>query len=174
MFASFEMQACEFGRSKQRGWLRARTATTILAAVLVWLASGCAATLIAPYDQKSVDRTTEISKSIIGLYQQLLSTEPEKRAALVKGPLAPRYDEIATQIRVHLLLESARAKNSESTTIATTLLDSWQEFSAHQRSPKDDALTNATLNVQRQILERELRSALVAEESKKLGGGADK
>ena len=150
---------------------------SLLALLLVaWLAllSACAVSWVSSYDKAAVDRSTEISKNALGLYQQLLNTEPGKRAAAVNGALAPRYGEIETQIRVHLLIEQARAKNAESVSIAGNLLESWRKFAASHRSGESTALTNATLDVERGILERHLRSAFIAEEAKKLGGGAAK
>ena len=90
------------------------------------------------------------------------------------GALRTRYGEVETRIRVRLLQEQARANNADSRSIVSNLFDSWQRFSSHHQSGASDALTDATLNAERSILERHLRAALVAEESKKLGGNAGK
>jgi hypothetical protein len=145
-----------------------------LAVTLLWLLSSCAVMFVSLYDKQSVERSTEISKQSLALYQQLLATEPTKRRDAVAGPLGKKFGEIETQIRVHLLLEQARAKNKESIDISTNLLASWQKFSANHLSGDHTALSDATLNIERGILERHLRSALIAEESKKLGGGAER
>lgn len=143
---------------------------------IVWLGflalvlSGCAVTWVSPYEKSSVERTTEISKNILSLYQSMLATELDKRADALKGGLQTKHGDIETQIRLHLLLEQARTKNSESVTIATNLLASWQAFSKNHQSKDPTALGDAALTVERGILERHLRAALIAEESKKLGG----
>ena len=151
-----------------------RPVALFAAAVLALVVSGCAVMWVANYDKESVDRTTEISKSILKLYQELLSIDPAKRAAAVSGPLGTRHGDIETQIRLHLLREQARAKNTESTTIAGNLLESWRKFSANHRSSDPSALNDTTLNIERGVLERHLRAAFIAEEAKKLGGGAEK
>lgn len=155
---------------------RVRRRSSILAffttAFLGLLVSGCAVSWVGNYDKESVDRTTEISKSVLKLYQDLIATAPDKRAAAVAGPLRTVYGDIESQIRLHLLREQARAKNIESTKIADNLLKSWREFSANHRSNSDAALSDSELASERGILERHLRAAFVAEEAKKLGGSA--
>ena len=151
-----------------------RLVALFAATVLALIVSGCAVMWVANYDKESVDRTTEISKSILKLYQELIATEPAKRAAAVSGPLGARHGDIESQIRLHLLREQARAKNGESTTIVGNLLESWQKFTANHRSSDPLALTDTQLNIERGVLERHLRAAFVAEEAKKPGGGADK
>jgi hypothetical protein len=147
-------------------WWR-HTAALVVAAVALAMLGGCV-TLVSSYDQESVDRTAQISKSVLTLYQQLLSTPPEDRRAAVNGPLAQSIGDIETQMRLHLLREQARDMNSEGATVAENLLKSWLEFSASHRSEDETALSDATLNIERGILERHLRAAFVAEESKKL------
>lgn len=138
---------------------------------LLWLA-GCAVYWVSPFEPLSVERTTQISRQVFGFYQQLLSTPPAERAVLAAGPLRERASQIETDIRVHLLLEQARPKNAESVLIIENLLASWSRFAADHLGSDPLALTDATLKAERGILERHLRSALVAEEAKKLGGGA--
>jgi hypothetical protein len=134
---------------------------------LLALVAACSVMLVSSFDQSSVDRTNEISKSILGFYQELLSTPASGRAAM-GGELRAKQGDIETAIRVHLLREQARTMNTEGAKIAEDLLASWQTFSASHLSSGETVLTDATLNVERQVLERELRSAFVAEESKKL------
>ena len=147
-----------------------RPVALFAAAVLALIVSGCAVMWVSTYDKESVERTAEISKSILKLYQDLLATDPAKRAAAVAGPLSTRHGDIETQIRLHLLREQARAKNAESVTIAGNLLESWQKFTANHRSSDPTALSDATLNIERGVLERHLRAAFIAEEAKKPGG----
>jgi hypothetical protein len=145
---------------------------TCLLAGFALLLGGCAVTWVSAYDKESADRTTEISKSVLKLYQDLLATEPSRRKAAVAGAMGPRHGDIETLMRLHLLKEQARgAKNDESIKVAENLLETWQKFSASHRSDDPTALSNATLEVERGILERHLRAAFVAEEAKKLGGG---
>lgn len=165
----------EFGEVNPRKgraglWIRAVTLTCIV--VLTTLLGGCAVMWVADYDKDSVARTTEISKSVLKVYQDLLSTEVSKRGAAMAGPMAARHGETESLIRVHLLREQARAKNAESTTIVGNLLEAWQKFSANHRSADATALNDVVLGIERGILERHLRAAFVAEEAKKLGGGA--
>lgn len=149
-----------------------RALTLLATPLLALIVSGCAVMWVANYDKESVDRATEISKSVLKLYQDLLATEPGKRTAAVSGPLGARHGDIESQIRLHLLREQARAKNVESTKIAANLLESWQTFTASHRSADSSKLNDAVLNIERGILERHLRAAFNAEEAKKLGGGA--
>jgi hypothetical protein len=143
------------------------TATLVLALLL----GGCV-TFVSSFDQASVDRTNEISKSVLALYQELLAAAPADRPAAMAGPLRAKQGDIETQIRLHVLREQARTPNDEGSTVAGNLLESWQTFSTSHLSGNDTALTDATLNAERQILERHLRSAFVAEESKKLAGNS--
>jgi hypothetical protein len=143
-----------------------------MAALMAWAVSGCAVSWVSAYDKQSIERTTEISKNALAFYQQIITTEPGERAAAVNGSLNAKYGDIDTQIRVHLLLEQARARNTDSAKIIFKLLGSWEKFSENHHSKDSTALTNATLNAERGILEEHLRAALIAEESKKLVGGA--
>lgn len=155
-----------------RAGLLSRILAYFTLAFLASLVSGCAVNWVGNYDKESVDRTTEISKSVLRLYQDLIATAPDKRAAAVAGPLSAAQGDVESQIRLHLLREHARAKNTESTRIAGNLLQSWQEFTVNHRSSDTSALSNGVLNEERKILERHLRAAFVAEEAKKLGGSA--
>jgi hypothetical protein len=147
-------------------WWR-RTAALITAAVAFAILGGCV-TLVSSYDQDSVDRMTQISKSVLTVYQQLLATPVADRRAAVTGTLAESIGDIETQMRLHLLREQAREMNSEGATVAQNLLDSWIKFSTNHRSGDETALSDATLNVERGILERELLAAFEAEGAKKL------
>lgn len=139
--------------------------------MLLWMA-GCAVYWVSPFEPLSVERSTQISRQVFAFYQELLSTPQAERAALAAGPLRESASRIETDIRVHLLLEQARPKNAESILIIENLLASWSRFAADHLGSDPLALTDATLKAERGILERHLRSALVAEEAKKLGGGA--
>lgn len=153
--------------SAARGWLW-RVALAWLA--LAWLAlAGCATTLISDHDPKAVERTLAVARQLLATYQTLLDSPADARRALVNGHLKPRYAEAETQLRLHLLQEQARDRNDEGATIAANLLRSWQEFAASHRTGDATALADATLNIQRGILERHLRAALAAEEAKKPG-----
>lgn len=136
---------------------------------LAALLSACV--LVPAYDQSSVDRTTEISKSVLTFYQDLLSTGADQRRAAVTGPMSKTQGEIETQMRLHLLREQGRTMNEEAVTIANNLLQSWQTFANNHRGSDPTALSDATLNSERSILERHLQSAFQAEEAKKLAGG---
>ena len=50
------------------------------------------------------------------------------------------------------------------------MLESWQAVSENHLKDDASALSNATLDVERGIMERHLRSAFTAEEAKKFGG----
>jgi hypothetical protein len=142
----------------------------LVVALLVAL-SIAACTFVSAYDQDSVDRTSAISKSVLTFYQDLLAIDLDERKAAVTGEMAKRAGEIETQIRLHLLREQGRHKNDEGIEVASNLLKSWQTFSESHRQGDATSLTDATLNVERTILERHLRSAFVAEEARKLVSG---
>jgi hypothetical protein len=150
--------------SRPSTWFRA-----VSAFLIWWSLTACAVSWISPYSKESSDRITEISRSILGVYQELLLVEQEKRGAALTGSKV-KQGEIETKIRVHLLIEQARARNEDSIRITSNLLSSWQAFAASHQGKDPTALSNATLVAERGILERHLRSALIAEEAKKLGG----
>lgn len=140
----------------------------LFASLLSLLLTGCAVHWVSAYDKESADRTTEISKSVLKLYQDLLTTPAARRKTAVAGEMGQRHADVETMIRIHLLKEQGRAKNDEGAKIAENLLESWLKFSASHRSDDSTALTDATLNAERTILERHLRSAFTAEEARKL------
>lgn len=145
----------------------------LFASLLVALAvGGCSVFWVSAYDKESVDRTLEISRGILSLFQQLMATDEAERARLVAGPLQPKYGQIDTQIRVHLLRERVKAQNGDSCDAIAALQASWKKFSQAHRSKSADALKDVTLEIERGILERELQAVLQAEEAKKLGGAA--
>jgi hypothetical protein len=74
-------------------------------------------------------------------------------------------------MRLHLLKEQARQKNEDSIKVAENMLESWQKLSLSHRTGDATSLSDASLGVERGIMERYFRSAFVAEEAKKLGGG---
>ena len=145
----------------------ARGPRALVAAVVALLLAACVAQLVSSYDKDSIDRATEISKSVLTLYQDLLALAPAERTAAVNGTLGKRQGDIETQIRLHLLREQGRPMNDEGVKVATDMLQSWQTFSTSHRTGDETALTDATLNVERGIMERHLRAAFVAEEAKK-------
>jgi hypothetical protein len=167
----FSRKNCAISSGSRIGLL-SRILAFFTAAALTLLVSGCAVSWVGNYDKESVERTTEISKSVLKLYQNLIATPFEGRASAVAGPLATAYGDVESQIRLHLLREQARAKNTESSKIAENLLESWQKFAANHRSADASALNGAVLNIERGILERHLRAAFVAEEAKKVGSSA--
>ena len=59
---------------------------TILTGLSLTL-SACSIVLVAPYDEAAVSRITEISKSVLKFYDDLLALPGEKRHAAVTGPL---------------------------------------------------------------------------------------
>ena len=143
-------------------------------ALLLWLAvglvAGCSVLFISPHDQAAVDRVDQISKSVLGFYQGLLDTSPAQRKAALSSTLGKSQSDIETQMRLHLLREQARTKNEDSVRIASNMLESWQKFSSSHLGSDATALTNATLGVERMVMERHLASAFKAEEAKKFGG----
>lgn len=150
--------------------VRSRTLGLLASAFFALLLSACAVNWVGNYDKESIDRTTEISKSVLKLYQDLMATPPDKRATAVAGPIGTAHGNVESLIRLHLLREQARATNTESTSVASNLLESWQKFTSNHRSVDPSALSDTVLNIERGILERHLRAAFVAEEAKKLGG----
>ena len=141
-------------------------------AAITLVLSGCAVTWVSAYDKDAVERTTEISKAVLKHYQDLLAIEPNRRRPAAVGALGTKQGDIESLMRLHVLKEQARAKNNESAKVAENLLESWQKFSLSHRSDDSTALSDATLNIERGILERHLRAAFVAEEAKKLGSGS--
>jgi hypothetical protein len=159
----------------QRGVLvsvRARMLALVASMFLVLLIGGCAVSWVGNYDKESIDRTTEISKSVLKLYQDLIATEPSKRTTAMSGAFSATHNDVESMMRLHLLREQARRMNNDSAKIAGDLLDSWKAFSTNHRSTDSMALTDIQLNIERGILERHLRAAFVAEEAKKLVTGA--
>lgn len=144
------------------GWRQLMMAFALL------LLSGCSMLLISAYEKEAADRTTEISRQVIKFYQDTLAVEPEKRKALLSGTMGSREGDVESLMRLHLLKEEARQKNGESIKVAKNMLATWREFSASHRRDDRTALSDGTLELEREILERHLRSAFVAEEAKKM------
>jgi len=159
-----------FVMSKRAPYSSTWAARLCLAVAL--LGAGCVS--VSSYDKDSVDRTTEISKSVLSFYQDVLATPPDERKAAVNGSLGKRQGDIESEIRLHLLREQARPMNDESVQIATNLLASWQTFSKIHGEGDATALTDATLTSERGLMERQLGSAFKAEEAKKIATGAAK
>ncbi len=143
----------------------------LLLALLLGLA-GCAVSWVSSYERESVERNSAIAGALLGLYQDLLELEPAQRPAAMKGALGSRHRAIETQMRLHLLREQARPRNEQSIAIAGHLLAAWRNFAAAHRLAQGEALSDAQLEIERGILERHLRAGFVAEEAKRLGGGA--
>lgn len=143
-------------------------------ALLLWLTAfvvaGCSAIFIPPHDSASVERIDHISRSVLGFYQELFDLAPTQRKAALKSRLGKSQSDIESQMRLHLLREQARAKNTDSITVATNMLASWQRFSANHLGADATALSNDTLIAERELMERHLGSAFQAEEAKKLFG----
>ena len=157
-------------------WALARAVSHFLSrlAVLVLGLSlaGCSVMWVSNYDKESVDRTTEISKSIIKFYQELMVTDINSRPAAVSRTLGKSQSDVESLIRLHVLREEARTKNIEGATIARNLLRSWEAFSASHRSKDKTALSDETLISERSILERHSRAGFSAEEAKKPGASS--
>ena len=149
-------------------WLctRSRTLALVASTFFALLLSACAVNWVGNYDKESVDRTTEISKSVLKVYQDLMATPADKRTAAVVGPIGTAQGNVESLMRLHLLREQARATNTDSTTVAGNLLESWQTFTISHQSSDPTALSDTKLNIERGILERHLRAAFVAEEAK--------
>jgi hypothetical protein len=147
-----------------RTWARC-----LVAGLLLGVLVGCATTL-SPYDKDAIDRTSDVSKAVYKYYQKLFALSDAQRNASALATLQEAEGDVETLMRLHLLREQARVLNDQSIQIATNLLASWQHFATMRKATNDPtALTLETLGVQRQVLERHLRAALVAEEAKKLG-----
>ena len=141
-------------------------------AIGLWAAllAGCSVFFISGHDQASVDRTSEISKSVLKFYQELLTVAPAQRKTALASTLAKSEGDIESLIRLHLLREQARVKNEDSAKIVDNTLKSWQAFAKNHADGDSTALTDAALAAERGIMERHLRAAFTAEEAKKLGG----
>jgi hypothetical protein len=154
---------------------RATAIRRIAAFWLMWcslLMAGCVTLGVADFDQSSLDRSTALSRSILGAYQELLSTPRDKREALVEGDFDKRCNDITTSLRVHLLLEQTRPRNAESAAIVKDLLATWEKYAGkHKKHAEPDHLGDATLLIERALLTRLLTAALVAEQAKKPGSG---
>jgi hypothetical protein len=131
------------------------------------LLSGCSVFWISAYDKEAVDRTTEISKQVIKFYQDILVLDPDMRRPALSQAMASREGDIESTMRLHLLREEARQKNEEGVKVAKNMLASWRAFALNHRTDDKTALGDETLAAEREILERHLRSAFVAEEAKR-------
>lgn len=131
------------------------------------LLSGCSVFWISAYDKEAVDRTTEISKQVIKFYQDILVLHPDMRRSALSQAMASREGDVESIMRLHLLKEEARQKNEESVKVAKNMLASWREFALSHRTDNKTALGDETLAAEREIMERHLRSAFVAEEAKR-------
>lgn len=147
----------------------AREWRRVLLVFLAFLLCGCSVMWVSTYDKEAADRVTDISKNVIKFYQDVITLAPDNRVPALAASLASREGDVESQMRVHLLQEEARRKNGESVRIAKKMLDSWRSFSANHRSGDKTALGDATLEIERDVMERHLRAAMAAEEAKKMG-----
>jgi Asp-tRNA(Asn)/Glu-tRNA(Gln) amidotransferase C subunit len=144
-----------------RGWRQ-------FALALAVLLSGCSVFWISAYDKEAADRTTEISKQVIKFYQDMLALDPDKRKPALSTTMTSREGDVESLMRVHLLKEEARQKNGESIKVAKNMLASWRAFALNHRTGDKTAFGDETLDVERDVMERHLRAAFVAEEAKKM------
>ncbi len=102
--------------------LRSRAWLALLVAVAV---AGCAS-YVPPFDQAGVTRITELSKKSLSVYQTLLDAKVGARPDALTGSLAKSVGDLQTEIRVHLVFEQAREKNSGSIAAAKELSEFWE------------------------------------------------
>lgn len=138
--------------------------------IVLWLGlSGCTITPLAPYDEAGVARITEISKSVLAVYGDLLAVPEDKRRDTIVTSFKPRYAEIETSMRLHLLREQARGEsNKEGIRIAENLIETWVRIATQHAGDASGHLSSEQLIVERGLLERHLLSAFTAEEARKL------
>lgn len=147
-------------------WWRA-----VAALLLSMSLAACAVSWIAPHDKDAADRIDDISRRVLTMYQDLLLVQEPRRAAAVAGAFKVRHAEIETRMRMHLLQEEARNANRQSARIARLMLETWQSKGAALARADPTARSDATLAAHRRDMHDLLKSAIVAEEAKKLAGG---
>ena len=135
--------------------------------LLTLMLAGCSFNLIAPYSQSSADRILFASRSALIFYQDLLAAPPGDRPEMVMGPKNQEYQDVETQLRVHLIAEKARQQNEEGVRVAENLLSLWQSL---QDEKQPDRLSDGVLKIKRINMEDAFVAALAAEEGRKLGG----
>ncbi len=162
---SFHPAATSHDRWRSQRCLRALTLL-----LLCWSLAACAVSWISPYSKESADRIGELSKSVLGMYQDAFLLDEDKRAEAFKGPYKVRQAEIETRIRLHLLQEEARPNNKSSVRIAGDMLDVWQSQRDALQRADPTARSDVALGIHRRNMNDLLRAALVAEEAKKSAG----
>lgn len=139
-------------------------------AALALLLAGCAVSFVAEYDKATEDRLIGAYERVSRFYDDLAETAPVQRGY---DRFAPRYADVATDLRVLLLRQRARASNSESEQIVAKILENWERTrERHKRFSADperrtNAYPDSLLALDRQQFEDQFRTAVVAERAKK-------
>jgi hypothetical protein len=144
----------------------ARLAWVIGAALLL---AGCAVNFVGEYDKETEDRLLGTYERISRFYDDLAEAAPAQRGY---EKSARQYADVATDLRVLLLRQRARATNSESEKIVTKILENWERTRERHKRFSADAERRANpypdslIALDRQQFEDQFRTAVVAERAK--------
>jgi hypothetical protein len=145
-------------------------ARVVWVATLALLLAGCTVSFVAEYDKATEDRLLGTYERISRFYDDLAETAPAQRAY---DEFTRQYSDVATDLRVLLLHQRARATNSESEQIVAKILENWERTREHHRRFSADAEHRANpypdslIALDRQQFEDQFRTAVVAERAKK-------
>jgi len=145
----------------------ARAGLAVLAVAV--LLQGCAMRLVADYDKRAEDDLIATYESISRFYDTLAATPAAERQY---DPFAPQYAEVATDLRVLILRESARPLNGESAKIVTNILAAWEATrDRHQRYSADPARAanpypDSLIDLDRTQFDDHFRAAVTGEQAK--------
>jgi hypothetical protein len=144
----------------------ARCAWLVAVALLL---AGCAVSFVAEYDKATEDRLLGAYERISRFYDDLAEAMPAQRG---HDKFTRQYADVATDLRVLLLRQRARAANSESEKIVTKILENWERTRERHKRFSADAERRANpypdslIALDRQQFEDQFRTAVVAERAK--------
>lgn len=136
--------------------------------LFIGLFGGCAIELVPPYDEVAVKRIEQMSHCVLNLYQDILLLPTSERRMWVEREVRSRASACEVTMRVHILQLKARPLSNDHVALSQNLLTPWQNFVQSMQSPAEDALTDANLEIQRELMARHLQAAFASEQAGRL------
>lgn len=140
---------------------------TILATALLLL-TGCTPKWVADYDARMLEAILATAKQVDGFYGNLLIAPEDTRPF---DQFAEAYVAIEVELRSLVTRNEIRPLNSESTRIATTALEQWQQYLSRHR--EKDGYATRVAELHRKNMQRLLTAMAKAEQARKYAGEAD-
>ena len=146
-----------------------RLLRSALLVLMFWALSGCSnIRLVADYDTEAAKSITDTSAAVFALYDRMIAARiaTGRNAKLAYSPYNEDWGKIETQIRVMIVREESRPLNSDSESIAKSILGFWEKYRAQHAALND--YSAALLAIHRDRFQRLFVAALRAEKAKLL------